>query len=210
MPDYPPGYDPIQADYNSGSYISPGDQAIGGLIGLSAFALIGIAAFFTYGAAIAAPLTLYTVTYTIQLPGTQTFVNRAMTFCTNGTALTQGQAQIVAAVSSQGVGGIAPTTIAELLKGFGMTMLTADSLLALAAYDVNTATNPFHFGNFGNYLGGNIGGSRFPGPGGFSEPPGFPGFPGTGGPQTGPWGGGHRTAVCYRWIDDSIVCFFQD
>lgn len=43
MPDYPPGYDPIQADPNGGSFISPADQSIGALIALGAFGIeVGI------------------------------------------------------------------------------------------------------------------------------------------------------------------------
>ena len=168
MPDYPPGYDPIQADYNSGSYVSPEDQAIGGLIGLSAFGMIGVVALFTAEAAVAAPLTTVAVTFSFQAQPGGPVVTGVKTFCTNGLTVTQSQQQIIGTINSMGVGGLAPATVAKMVEAWGWTLLGADGLLALAAFN-----NPSEFfGNFGGWLGGFV-----PGGGGFTTPPGFPGFP---------------------------------
>lgn len=186
-------YDPVQADYAFflGFPYTP-DQAqnaqiTGGLVGLAAMALIGIGAFFTGGAILAGTAT--TVTYTV--------ADGTVLVYSSGTALTAGQAAIAAVIES-GALATEPVAVNAILSSWGMKMFTMESLLALASFNVTSPPQySWTYGNFGHFMGNWSG----LGQGAFSTPPGFPEFPGHGGPVGGPSAGW----VCTEW-DDGTVC----
>lgn len=182
MADFPPGYDPIQADYTGGSYVSHTDQAIGGLIGLSAFALISVGAFFTLGAAVAGTA----VEEGITIGGTTYY------------GVTQAEAQILAAIGEGPITAEAAEVIATLGPMGTPPVLDAAAILALDAWrppllDAGT------YGNFGSYMGTFANG--LPG-GGLTTPPGFPGFLGVG------YSVGTGTFCCVK-VNDDWQCHWQ-
>lgn len=172
-----PEWDPGAHDYEG--TMTPGATlyvaGVMGLLCMSAFAMISVGAFFTYEAAAAAPtgqFLTYEITYTVVDPITGELVTATQLWCTNGLVLSEGQLAILASMTSQGIGGVSPVLVAEILEAWGLTKFSLDGLLALAAF--NQFLHPY-YGNFGAYLG-----QFLPGGGGFSDPPGFPGFPGGG------------------------------
>lgn len=114
MPDYPPGYDPGQA-----GYISAGDQAIGGLIGLSAFAAIGIGAFFAAGAGL----------------GTS-FVYNGTTYygVVSGVTSAEAQAAILQVLTAEGMSGEGAALLELLAESWGLESMSVEALLALGDY----------------------------------------------------------------------------
>lgn len=186
MADYGPGYDPSQADYtNPSGYVSPNDQAIGGLIGIAAFAAIGVLPLFAEAAVVAgtAPGAGVVVAEGTVIPAgvigpgqyimaqeTALFLQGASATITaeEGAAavaavlesgeLASQQAQFYLAVmlATEAEEAIAPS----LLKTF-----TVESLIGLSNY----STNQNHFINIGGY-------GFDPNAGGDPSIPGFPGF----------------------------------
>lgn len=185
MPVLPSIFDPITNQFMD-NFMSENEQMFFGLLGLSAFGMIGYGAFFTYGAAAATPPVL-------GVPAVVTFGEGTIgvgtaTFVTGGTTLTAGQMLYLAEVQAGQI-ALSNGAVAAILESWGLQLLTVDTFLLLALYNVATPPpNPIHFGNFGSWLGGFTGLG-----GGFATPPGFPGFPGS--PTHPPPGGGNP---CYN------------
>lgn len=185
-----PEWDPAAHDYGNGGFLpetGPGREmaAIMGLTALSAFAMVGVGAFFTHAAIAVGEAT--TITYTVG--GAAVYAG--------GSTLTSGQAAILATIASGGLDGEV-VAVSAILSSWGMQMFTLDSLLALAAFDVSS-NHSFrtHFGNSGSWMGNYVSGG-----GGYANPPGFPGFPGVGYPAAA------GALVCY-YIGHDRYCFWS-
>lgn len=180
MADYPPGYDPSQADY-----ISARDQAIGGLIGLSAFAMIGVGAFFTTGAIAAG-----TVAEGITINGTTYY------------GVTQATAEFYAGIGTGAITQEAATALVGSAVIGGGSALDAAAIIALDHFDISRDARFWQ--NFGDYMSLFIPGYSGPG-----IPAGYPGFPGVGYPN--PFGtGGFVCYVPYFGDDTQEYCFWEE
>lgn len=197
-----PEWDPAAHDYGNGSYLpstSPGREMalVMGLTAVTAFSLAGVGAFFTYGAAAVA---------TSASPLTPVLVGSANCFV-DGTALTAVQLEELAALdavalANPGLAGGLYAAVQQLGLTWGLDTISVDGLIALAAFDVNAGPLPWHYGDFGSYLGWNSG---IPGIGGYSGTPGFPDFPArTVHPR-------HRECYSIRTYDDppDTICFWE-
>lgn len=175
-----PEWDPAAHDYND--FSTPDGRLMGqimGLTALSAFALIGIGAFCTVAAAEVG--TALDITYTVG----------GSTIIAGGTAMTEGQAAILAVSEAEGMTGFGAALLETIIEGGFTALFSVESLLALSNYQIPyNPQAPNFYGGLGNYLGWFV-----PGGGGITEPPGFPGFPGHGYPVGGGW-------VC--WVHNDV------
>lgn len=173
----PPEYDPT-FDFE----MPVAGYEIMGLATLSAFAVIGIGAFFTYAAAETGAA--LDISYTVG----------GSTIMAGGTALTEGQAVILAVAEAEGITGFGAALLEVIIDGGFTALFSVDSLVALSLYRPSPLDTT-NFGNFGSYLGRFANG--LPG-GGLTTPPGFPGFIGGGYPPG-------SFFVCYK-VNDEYMC----
>lgn len=197
-----PEWDPGAHDYEA--TLTPGATlyvtGVMGLVGMGAFSLLGIGAFFTYEAAVASPAAVTTVTYVIGSGANATTVIYAA--AEGGVVLTESQATFVAMVEAGGMAS-EPVSVTAILASWGFQATwTEGELLILAAYEPPTPLDRTNYGNFGAYLGYFQYG--LPG-GGLTTPPGFPGFPGVGYPFEP---GEPHGFFCVKY-DDVDYCHWQ-
>lgn len=150
---------PSNADYAQGNSM---EGWTGGLIALSAFAMIGIGAFFAVGAGIGEGITVGGTTYY---------------------GVSQATAEALAAIGEGAMTVEAANTVTSAAIMGGGSAFDAAAVIALYSYDVSSPRFRWHYGRFGAWMGYFTG----LGVGGFSTPPGFPDFPGHGFPMGGAW-----------------------
>lgn len=160
-----PEWDPAAHDYGNGTFFADTEEGrtaalILGLTALAAFGVVGVYAGFTYAAAVAGEAT--NISFTI---GGSTVV-------AGGTAITEGQAAVIAVAEAEGMSGFGAALLEMIIEGGFTALLTVDSLVALSLFD-HESLSPGIYGHIGSWLG-----QAVPGGGGISTPPGFPGFPG--------------------------------
>lgn len=143
MPDLLPSYyDPVHANYQ-GAVNQFYAAEIGALIGLSAFAAIGIGTFFTSGTAVAGTA-----------PGAAVVASPTATAFTAGTTITQAQATIMAVLRTGEMTGAGQATLEALVESWGLETFSVEGLIALTAYNSDSAYGSHFFEpGLGGYYG---------------------------------------------------------
>lgn len=183
---------PARSDYATSPWAIP---IVGGLVALTALGAVSIGAFFTVPALSAIPPALTFTPIVITEGGV--VVGEVTYVLSEGVALTAPEMVTLAQMSAGELSLLSNEAIAAVLESWGFhTLLSVDSLLVLAAYDI-TAQNPNYGGEHHFLTPYPI--HTGPGPGGGTgTPPGFPGSGFPGGPPGSVWG-------CIT-VDGETVC----
>lgn len=161
-----PEWDPAAHDYGNGTFFAGTEEGrtaamIMGLTALAAFGAAGVYAGFTYAAAVAGEAT--SISYTIG----------GSTIIAGGTAMTSGQAAVIAVAEAEGMTGFGAALLEVIIDGGFTALFSAEGIVALSLFD-HESLSPGIYGNIGGWLGQGLPGGSF---GGSGTPPGFPGFP---------------------------------